>query len=98
MGLPLARSLLAGTSSVLLTFGVSNSGKSHTVIGSSTHEGAGLISRLFKHFLASIPEHSEAMLKFAALEVYNDRYVASGLAGVTRAWQRQSFEQLRTLL
>ncbi len=71
VGLPLAHALLTGSSSVLLTFGVTNSGKSHTVIGSSTPEGAGLIARLFKHFLS---QSTDAPLKFAALEVYNDRY------------------------
>ena len=70
VGVPVADSLIAGKSSVILTFGVTNSGKSHTVIGGAGGD-AGLIPRLFTHLLAS---PTARPLSFAALEVYNDRY------------------------
>jgi hypothetical protein len=73
IGRPLAKCLSSGQSSVLLTFGVTNSGKSHTVIGKGTTEDAGLIPRLFRELTSSV-EKDDQQLSFSCLEVYNDRY------------------------
>jgi hypothetical protein len=87
---PLADALLAGQSSVLLTFGVTNSGKSHTIIGRFNAEvtadgglgdAAGIVPRLFAYTLAGASAAvggggvAEARtVSFACMEVYNDRY------------------------
>ena len=98
---PLVTGLLSGQSSVLLTFGVTNSGKSHTILGKAGTEAAGVVPRLFDAILsglaagspsvaaASTPYSAAPLLSFACLEVYNDRYFdllsAPGSAGASGA-------------
>ncbi len=53
LALPLVTSLVGGQSSVLLTFGVTNSGKSHTIIGGAG-EAQGIVPRLFDAILSQL--------------------------------------------
>ncbi len=72
LGQPLVEGLVSGQSSVLLTFGVTNSGKSHTVLGRGSGPDAGLVPRFFHAILAAAAAAGRTCtptLTFACLEV-----------------------------
>ena len=52
--LPLVQALLSGESGLMFTYGVTNSGKSHTVIGNSSAGGAGILPRALDVIFNSI--------------------------------------------
>ncbi|KAJ1018039.1 hypothetical protein NDA16_004908 [Ustilago loliicola] len=52
--LPLVESLLQGQSGLMFTYGVTNSGKSHTVMGSDSPGGAGILPRALDVIFNSI--------------------------------------------
>ncbi|SPO30244.1 related to Kinesin-like protein KIF23 [Ustilago trichophora] len=52
--LPLVQALLQGESGLMFTYGVTNSGKSHTVMGNTSHGGAGILPRALDVIFNSI--------------------------------------------